>query len=77
MKHHRAKHCLTNLMRNESPKRKGVKPKMTKEIVINIDCGMPNKRSGRTEYLKKWCDKLGVKPVAFYAARRRLLTGVR
>jgi len=50
---------------------------MTKEIVRQIDNGMPAIRDGRTEYLKKWCNHLGVKPVAFYAARRRLFTGVR
>jgi len=64
-------------MRNASPKRKGVKPKMTLEVVNNIIDEMPRKRSGRTAYLKKRCDDAGVKPVAFYAARRRLLTGVR
>jgi hypothetical protein len=66
-----------NLMRNASPIRRGRKPKMTKEIIVRINEGMPSKRSGRTEYLSAWCNKLGVKPPAFYAARRRLFTGVR
>ena len=64
------------LMRNASPKRKGRKPKMTKDAIYRIVAGMPEIRSGRTEYLKQKCKELGVQPVAFYAARRRLFTGV-
>ena len=77
MNDHADKHSLMNLMRNASPIRIGPKPKMTKEMVTKINDGMPSKRSGRTEYLNAWCNKLGVTPSAFYAARRRLLTGVR
>jgi len=70
-------HSMMLLMRNASPKRKGRNPKMTKEAVNRIVAGMPGIGSGRTEYLKRKCKELGVKPVAFYAARRRLFTGVR
>lgn len=71
------KHSLMNLMRSASPIRIGPKPKMTKEMVQKINDGMPSKRNGRGEYLNAWCNKLGVKPPAFYAARRRLFAGVR
>lgn len=65
------------LMRNAPTKRRGRKPKMTREAINRIVAEMPKIGSGRTAYLKRVCGDLNVKPVAFYAARRRLFTGVR
>ena len=63
---------MLELMRNTTKRTaKGKRPKVTKQVLREIERNRPAKRDGRMAYYNGIADKLGVSVVAIYKAQAR------